>query len=130
MKGQLASAPLYSSEEFDYGGTEFGRAYDPAEIVGDYVFAFGLELNYLGIERYKDFKLNPYIFYDIGKVYNLDTGGINESAASTGFGLKFLYNENISFDLGMAWPLTRPADNPLHGNGKNPRFTFNLDLEI
>jgi hemolysin activation/secretion protein len=33
--GQLATDPLYSSEQFGYGGQAFGRAYDNSEITGD-----------------------------------------------------------------------------------------------
>ncbi|MBU3656125.1 MAG: ShlB/FhaC/HecB family hemolysin secretion/activation protein, partial [Alphaproteobacteria bacterium] len=36
LAGQLASDPLLVSEEFGYGGSSLGRAYDPSEISGDH----------------------------------------------------------------------------------------------
>ena len=44
--GQYAFSPLLAAEEFGFGGTQFGRGYDPAELTGDHGLAAKLELSY------------------------------------------------------------------------------------
>ena len=44
LSGQVASSPLFSSEEFGYGGQAFGRAYDPSDITGDHGVAAGFRV--------------------------------------------------------------------------------------
>ena len=48
LSGQWASGPLYSSEEFGYGGKNFGRAYDQSELTGDHGVAASVEVDYAG----------------------------------------------------------------------------------
>ncbi len=124
--GQMASAPLFSSEEFGYGGQDYGRAYDPSEITGDHGIALGLELRYLELDPWHNISLTPYGFYDIGKVWNEDSDGETISASSFGSGLRLAHTTGISADVGIAWPLTKSVNNPLYGNGKNPRFMLQL----
>lgn len=129
MQGQYASAPLYSSEEFGYGGQTFGRAYDNSEIVGDKGVEAGLEVRYLGITPFYNTSLTPYVSYDIGKVWNLDTSGQPEvqSAASAGAGVRFASEQGITGSLGVAFPLTKPASDPLYGgNASAPRLSFQV----
>lgn len=124
--GQLASGPLFSAEEFGYGGQAFGRAYDPSEITGDHGIAASMELRYLGFDRWQEISLSPYTFYDIGKVWNEDTGGIDETGSSIGLGMRVNHSSSLAGNLGLAWPLTREISNPIYGNGKNPRILFQL----
>lgn len=125
--GQLASAPLFSGEEFGYGGQGFGRAYDPSEITGDHGIAAALELRYLGLESWREAQITPYAFYDIGKIWNEDRGSVPESAASAGLGARVSHTSGISGNLGLAWPLTRDAGTPLYGDDKSPRLLLQLD---
>ena len=125
--GQVASAPLFSSEEFGYGGQRFGRAFDPSEITGDHGVAAGLELFYTDFPRYKSFEFMPFAFVDMGKVWNEDAGVGSSTAASAGFGLNVTHPKSgISASVGMAWPLIREVESPLHGNGSSPRAYFQL----
>ena len=66
--GQVASGPLYSSEQFGYGGQAFGRAYDASEITGDHAVAASLGMRYSGIDPMHGVRLMPYGFYDMGRV--------------------------------------------------------------
>lgn len=127
---QLASDPLYSSEEFGFGGQRFGRAYDPSEITGDHGMAFSAELHYKGLPSLHNIRLTPFAFYDVGKVWNKDAGG-NISASSAGVGVQAALPRGIAGTLTAAQPLTRKIDNPLYGmDDQAPRFMFDLSYSF
>lgn len=126
LGGQVASGPLLSSEEFGYGGQQFGRGYDPSEITGDHGVAASLQLAYTALPQYRDTRFMPFAFYDIGRVWNEDTGSDDISASSAGFGLYAEHGSGVSGTLTLAKPLTKVADAPLYGNGSNPRVVFSL----
>lgn len=125
--GQYAWSPLLASEQFGFGGQSFGRAYDPSEITGDDGLAGSAELRYNAIE-WADYNVNiiPFTFYDVGRVWNLDRSGVITSGASAGGGFVITSATGIQITLTSAKPLTRPQDNPLTGNGKSPRWLFQL----
>ncbi len=127
ISGQWASGPLYSAEEFGYGGQAFGRAYDPSEITGDQGLSGMIEMRYQGFDLLYETKITPYAFYDIGKIWNDDRGQTSHiSASSAGLGIRLNHKSGISAGISIAQPLTRTVDNPLFGNGKNPRISFHL----
>lgn len=126
IAGQIASGPLFSAEEFGYGGQNFGLAYDPSEITGDHGLVAGLELRYLTIDSWQKISFVPYSFYDIGKVWNEDIDGINESGSSAGLGIRLKHDLGFSGNIGLAWPLTTDIGTPIYGNGKNPRILFQI----
>lgn len=130
--GQVASGPLFSSEEFGYGGQTFGRAYDPSDITGDHGASGSVELQYLGLESGPHFKVSPYIFYDIGAVWNDDEGQEKrQSGASSGLGLRFQLPQEVSLNTGLAFPLTRPIETPIYGQHKTgPRIFLQLSKEF
>jgi hemolysin activation/secretion protein len=66
LKGQLNSSGLLSAEEFRAGGGNYGRAYDPSEISGDYGAAGYLELQRT-LKAHNAFFRNTQIygFYDL-----------------------------------------------------------------
>jgi len=126
--GQWAKEPLLSSEQFALGGRRFGRAYEPAELVGDRALALRVEPAYLGPgggDWLKSYQL--YGFYDLGKVWNLEgaTPGTNysRSLAAAGFGMRLVLDRNLTATLEAAWPLTKPvAGYQAGGNGKDARI--------
>jgi len=126
VSGQISAEPLYSSEEFGYGGQSFGHAYDSSEITGDSGIAGSLELRYNGIKQWQGISLYPYMFYDIGKVWNEDTAGLRQSAASSGTGLIIRHKSGLNANLGIAFPLTKSVITPIDGHGKSPRVLFSL----
>ncbi|MBU0859869.1 MAG: hypothetical protein KJ667_08010, partial [Alphaproteobacteria bacterium] len=128
LTGQRASKALYSSEEFGFGGPSLGRAYDASEITGDHGIGGALELQYLGLRPIYQFKFTPSIFYEIGKIWNIDAGQDDGlSLADAGIGLNFLHPSGLSGALTIAQPLTKSIDTPTYGNnGKNPRVFFQL----
>jgi hemolysin activation/secretion protein len=127
--GQYAWTPLLSSEQFGYGGQAFGRAYDPAEMTGDHGIGAALELRYTGLSPWQNSVFQPFVFYDIGKVWNAEDSSPDAapSGASAGGGLRFFSDHRISGSLLAAIPLTRPASAPpSYSSGNGPRLLFQL----
>jgi hemolysin activation/secretion protein len=107
---QYAFTDLLSSELYSYGGEQFGRGYDPSEMVGDHGIGMKVEL------RYKDtipdrmaFSYTGYAFYDAGTVYSRSPGGLadSDSASSAGLGLRMDLGRYVSCFGELAKPLTR-----------------------
>ena len=127
VQGQYAFNSLLSEEQFYFGGQEYGRAYDSAEIAGDRGIAARTELRYdqnTAITALPH--LQYYTFYDIGKVWNVNTFNDtfpNQSASSAGLGVRGDFIHNIFIDLQLAKPLTRIV---AAENNKNMRFFFNV----
>ncbi len=127
---QFAPHPLLSSQEFGYGGVNYGRAYDPSEITGDSGMRVALEAQYRGVENLKITKkplsLTPFAFYDIGKVWNQEQNIKPQSAASTGFGLHYNYNNQLYGTVQAAWALTKDVATPIMNNQNSPRILFSV----
>lgn len=123
---QLSADPLLSSEEFGFGGQRIGRAYDASEITGDHGAGALLELQYGGLAPRWDMRFQPYAFYDIGKVWNKDTGSESISASSAGLGIRMQYKDNVTFDFSAALPLTKAVEAHSSSNDNDPRFFFSI----
>ncbi|MCB1563441.1 MAG: ShlB/FhaC/HecB family hemolysin secretion/activation protein [Alphaproteobacteria bacterium] len=127
VRGQWASDALLASEEFGVGGINYGRAYDPSEIVGDDGVAGKVEVQWnepRKFDMFEDYQL--YGFYDIGKVWNQDaTTSTNKknSLASTGVGIRADFAHDIEAGAAVAFPLTRDVETQ---QDDDPRFYFNV----
>ncbi len=133
VQGQYAFVPLLASEQFGFGGPQVGRGYDPSEIVGDRGMSGSVELRMDTVPNKKLLQVMQfYAFYDIGKVWNmLSTNGQlgQASAASTGVGTRMFFTKNVSGNLYIAKPLTRPvAAEDIENNGKGPRVYFGITV--
>ena len=129
--GQWASGILYSSEQFGYGGQSFGRAYDASDIIGDHGLEGTLEVRYGGFADLQPVSLQPYVFYDIGKVWSESPGQLPTSGSSAGIGMRFLTRWQQTGNLGVAWPLTRPINDPLYGeSATSPRILFQIGQDF
>ncbi len=128
VSAQYAPHPLLSSEEFGYGGASLGRAYDPSEITGDRGVSGSVEILYTDVDPVPivNLKFVPFIFYDIGKVWNSDRGAKPQSAASAGFGTHYDFNQTLSGSFQIAYPLTKSVDNPVMDIKSGPRVLFNV----
>jgi hemolysin activation/secretion protein len=109
VNAQYAWTDLLSSELYSFGGEQFGRGYDPSELVGDHGAAMKLELRYSDAFPGGFISCTGYGFYDIGIVYQRSPGGFasSESAASAGLGLRMGMGRHVSFYVELAKPLTR-----------------------
>lgn len=103
-KGQWANQPLLTASEFSLGGSQYGRAYDYGELVGDRGAAGAVELRFTGkkpadwIESY-----DVYAFYDGGFVWNEGVG--RQALTSAGLGLRSTFAKGIYADIQVAKPL-------------------------
>ena len=127
-RGQQTPDPLLSSEEFGIGGASMGRGYDASEITGDRGYAASLELRYTTSPDGWGMALQPYGFYDVGKVFNIDPSDKNHrSIASTGAGMRFFTDMGWSVDANAALPLTKRVDEPpYYANQNSPRFLVSV----
>lgn len=125
--GQYSCNSLLAAEQYTVGGVGFGQAYDPAELSGDNGIAGKAELRYG--QTLGDYYINAYQlygYYDIGRVWSRDLGpGGNDkkSLASAGFGLRTNFSPNLSSNLEVGVPLTKPANNQ-GGHANSPRLFF------
>lgn len=127
--GQVASGPLYLSQQFYLGGAAFGRGYGAATTSGDNGMAGSLELRF-------DQKLNSsfmtgyqlYSFIDSGVAWNSGysyADGI--SLISVGGGVRFFLTNNTQADLAVALPLSyRAPDN----RARDVRVLFSLTTAL
>lgn len=132
VAGQVASDPLYSSEEFGVGGQLYGRAFDSSEIVGDSGASGTIELRYTGLRILQPINFEPYIFFDGGVVRNRDVGqSEHESLTSAGGGIRFATTQGQAGLVGFAVPLTREVDAPIFGQGRSsPRIILQVSQQF
>ncbi len=130
LKGQYMSDGALSGEEFSAGGDNFGRAYDPAEISGDYGAAGYIELQ-RNIAAHNSFFVSTQVFafYDLAAAWNKDPlfGTSRFSIASAGAGVRTLLPKNVRMTLEMGQPLTAPVF--AEGTqGDHVRFFFGFNV--
>lgn len=130
--GQLASGPLFSAEEFGYGGQTYGRAFDASEVVGDHGISTAFEVRYDGWRNELPIGFQPFIFHDFARVWNEDKAQISrESGHSIGLGLRTTSELGVNANIAFAMPLVRSIQNPVYGQGNNePRILLQLIKEF
>ena len=108
--GQYAFDTVLASEEFGFGGSQFGRGYDSSEITGDQGVAVKAEIQYFYqvAKKYLN-NVQPYVFYDYGSVWqkgNDFTGTDRQSSlSSAGAGVRFGFTNWLSGYVELAKPL-------------------------
>ncbi len=126
LNAQVANGPLLSSEEFGFGGSYIGRAYDPSEITGDSGFSLLLELRSRQLEVRRLGLLQPLLFVDYGAIWNRDSGqDANRDGASLGIGARLEASHGLSAELTLAQPIISSEDSTYRNNG-GPRLLFAL----
>lgn len=131
VMGQFADRGLLSSEECGVGGTQFGRAYDASEILGDSCVAASAELRHaFNTEGSPLQYAQAYLFYDGGRVTNRTplsaTDPQSKSLSSAGLGLRFGLGA-LSGSLEYAQPLTRDVANQ---GDRKPRVFASLSARF
>jgi hemolysin activation/secretion protein len=118
--GQYAWTDLLSSELFGFGGEQFGRGYDPSELVGDNGLAGKLEVRFTDtLPRVPASSYTAYGFFDAGMVSwrKSDGNGQSDAAASTGLGLRVNLGPSVSCFVELAKLLTRDLPGEGDRNG-------------
>ena len=122
---QIASGPLFTSQQFYLGGAAFGRGYGSAEISGDNGIAGSFELRFdqkLNFRYLTGYQL--YGFVDAGTAWN-DGYSYTDGLAltSAGGGVRFFLGGDLQADIGVAFPLSyRAPDN----SSRSARLLFSL----
>ena len=117
--GQYSGGHLPESEEFAYGGEDFGRAFDYDTLNGDRGIATAGELAYQ-FGPYHPWNLTTlpelYSFADWGKIWNTDTLFLHETdrAASAGLGSRATFGDRDQtiVSLELARDIERPLFSP------------------
>lgn len=127
VRGQWASDALLSSEEFGVGGINYGRGFDPSEIIGDDGIAGKVELQWT--EPAAIDLLDTYYvfgFYDAGRVWNKGATTSSEkrdTVTSAGLGVSADFTKDTTLDMMLAFPLNRDVETQ---NDRDPRFYMGL----
>ena len=132
---QYSFNPLLSSVQFGFGGSQVGRGYDPAEILGDRGAAGTLELRLNAFPN--NFILQSvqfYTYYDLGVIWNIKNV-INvkkkQSATSTGLGARFAFSKLITGNIMYTQVLTKSiASETIIGRGRDPKIFFSLVASV
>lgn len=131
LKGQYSFQPLLASEQFAYGGSQLGRGYDPAEIIGDRGAAASIELRLdTAPQKFHIQTVQYYAFYDAGIVWNLrNVQGTptKQDATSTGLGARIYMTKYLSGNFMITQPLSRQVQalEPIN-ESKRPRAYFSI----
>jgi hemolysin activation/secretion protein len=110
--GQITSTALLASEQFGIGGAQFGRAFDPAIILGDSGYSLRAELQkgffYEVGQSNKLWITQPYIFFDYGQGFRLFPSAVESGTstlASTGLGIRQNLTDGLLLNLQLAFPV-------------------------
>ena len=125
--GQVSDVSLLSSEEFGYGGSQYGRAYYSSSITGDNGVAGKAELQYTAnVDAPFTNYYQIYSFYDIGATFsNSKLKTDKDYGSSVGGGIRFGLTDYFSSYLEIAQPLT-PHISAMNSRDTYPRFFFNI----
>jgi len=110
--GQFTDDRLPPSEEFDYGGPEYGQAFTAAELAGDEGVAGLAQLAHLIPAAFLPKRLagtSVFVLTDYGRIWNQDfPEEPTDRAASFAAGVKLLFMGKFSLELGAATPIIKP----------------------
>lgn len=130
LSGQKSFDRLLSSEQFSYGGSQFGRAYDFAEISGDDGLAAGVELRFgRSVKRSWLEAFQLFANCDVGVVWNdyPGAGTVRDSLAAVGGGVRLTFPGQIravvEFGKGLA-----AFDGTAGSGGSRVSFSLSTDL--
>ena len=109
LSGQYSADPLLAYEEYAVGNFTVGRGYEPGLLSGDSAIGGAFDLVAGPFSLSKDtssgfnFKVSPYIFYDVVNVWNEDQfSEESRNLASYGAGIKIDLTDNFSADITYA----------------------------
>jgi hemolysin activation/secretion protein len=111
VQAQYTRKPLVSYEEMAVGDLTVGRGYEPAVLTGDKVAGAELRLSPPTLHIGDDWIFTPYVFGDISRVVNLDTGSENRTLRSAGVGVDCRLPYGLRASLVWARPFDKPFPN-------------------
>lgn len=127
--GQYSPDSLFSSEEISFGGAQFGRGFDAAEVSGDSGYGVSAQAGYrFDVDMLGGWSLTPYTFIDHSHVFNqkVDLQG-NAQLLSTGVGVNASNRKWLSLGLEMDKPINR---NVISKGNKDPRLFVSAEVRF
>jgi hemolysin activation/secretion protein len=131
---QYASASLFASEQISFGGLQYGRGFNSAEISGDSGLGFSFQPEYTipfdlstdGLA--KGWSVTPYLFTDYAKAYNRPGNGLPDGElVSAGAGFRLGVSSLMTLTLEADKPLNRT---PLYQKTSAARFYVGFELGV
>ncbi len=126
--GQYSHNALPVSEQLSFGGDLYGLAYQPSELTGDkgYIGSASLRYDLTPFSVFK--KVQPFVTYDNGKLWN-NSPGTSESRSTSGSSLAIGVNGMIKNDLLATLTLAKPMTTaPSNDSSKAWVGFFNISL--
>jgi len=127
--GQYSFSPLLTDEQFALGGSDYGRSFDPSELLGDSGIAGKAELRYgKPVDAFPIKSYQLYSFYDIGKVWVRSAAAgtaSHASLSSAGVGTRVNVTNYVTTSLEASVPVTKPT-NDQTAYRHSPRIFFSL----
>ena len=111
VRGQWSNHPLLAFEELSVGNLTIGRGYDPGATSGDRLVGGTFELRAgkpQALSR-KDFAYEAIAFYDAVRLWNLDTGSVenDRQLRSVGGGARVSWGDHARLEVVYAHPMDR-----------------------
>jgi hemolysin activation/secretion protein len=111
LKPRLQYSPdaLFSYEEISGGNYTTGRGYDPGTIIGDSGYGLQTEVSYGSLvpDSLESIAIQPYLFFDMMGVWNMNIPGDPQKLYSGGGGVRSTIGQQASLDLMAVVPLKR-----------------------
>jgi hemolysin activation/secretion protein len=119
LSGQDTNKSIDSSEQLALGGISAVRAYPPGEGSGSKALVGQIELRYQ-IDDYQ-----PFVFYDLGKRFNVGEEELRKLAGA-GLGVRYQWNR-FNVELITAWK-TKGGDSLSDNKQKSARIWFKTGI--
>jgi hemolysin activation/secretion protein len=128
-RGQWANKPLLNFDEFAVGNLTIGRGYDPGANSADRAVGGSIEARARLVNR-PNFVAEPFAFYDIVRLYNLDSNSTEDrrTLRSYGAGVRVTLPGRLLFEVTYA----RPQDKALSFDKQRPpsRVLMSLTMQV
>jgi hemolysin activation/secretion protein len=112
-RAQIATASLFSFEQYSAGNYTVGRGYDPGTLTGDDGLGMSSEIRYdrLPLLAKAELSAQPYAFLDHSWVWDRNrlAGSQPQQLTSVGAGARVLWSGRARLDLAIAVPLRSAA---------------------
>jgi hemolysin activation/secretion protein len=126
-QGQYAFDPLLVGEQFAFGGSQIGRGYDLGALTGDHGLGGSAEARY--DHRFTNpvlQALEPYIFFDAARVWDVGSTAPSQGIASVGGGVRAWLEYNLFCDVEVAQTLEAVPGSD--GNRRATKALLNLSV--
>lgn len=131
FRGQYATVPLLSFEQFSAGNYTIGRGYDPGSLLGDRGFGLQAEIRMGSLvpRTRRSLAAEPYLFFDYAKISNKGQLAIADGSrdlSSVGAGVRATW-DRFRIDAVLAVPMQKVG---FFDERPSPRFLISLTSRL